>query len=306
MQAAKSILSDILIATDFSQDSRAAAQRAALLAAGHGTRLALLHVMNAPSMSALRELFGLAAAADAELIADATRELDALATSLDLGPGAQAASEVRVGQVVNELLAASARAGLLVLGAHGVNPLRDLILGTTAERLLHRTRTPTLVVRQAPRGPYQRVLVPLDFSVHARAALQAALSVAPRAQFMLLHAFDNPYEGKLWLAGVGDERIQHYRQQTQQQALAKLDALLQELAPAQSCARLVQHGDPAPLILQHEKEFDADLIVIGKSGQSALEDLLIGSVTRHVLSDARCDVLVVRAGARQGPDQGNA
>ncbi len=286
---------NILIAIDFFEDSRAAARRAALLSIEQGARLALLHVMNAPSMNALRELFGLANGADSELVADARREIEAMAAALDVGPNPAPSTEVRVGQVVNEVLAASAQAALLVLGAHGANPLRDLILGTTAERLLHRTRLPTLVVRRAPCGPWRRVLVAVDFSVHARAALQIALDMAPQAQFMLLHAFDNPYEGKLWLAGVDDERIQHYRQQTQQQALARLDALLQELAPAQPCARLVLHGDPAPLILAHEQEFDADLIVIGKSGQSALEDLLIGSVTRHVLSDARCDVLVVRA-----------
>ncbi len=294
---------NLLVATDFSADSRAAAQRAALLAAGQeGVRLTLLHVMNAPSMSALRELFGLANEADAELIADARRELEALAATLELGQRPAPLTEVRVGQVVQEILAASVQAGLLVLGAHGANPLRDLILGTTAERLLHRTRLPTLVVREAPRAPWQRVLVAVDFSAHAHAALRIALDLAPQAHFMLLHAFDNPYEGKLWLAGVDDARIRHYRQQTQQQALARLDALLQELAPAQPCARLVLHGDPAPLILAHEQEFDADLIVIGKSGQSTLEDLLIGSAARHILSDARCDVLVACAPMKETPN----
>ena len=42
----------------------------------------------------------------------------------------------------------------------------------------------------------------------------------------------------------------------------------------------------------------ADLVAIGKHGTSALEDLLLGSVTLHTLASARCDVLVVPAKAR--------
>ena len=38
---------------------------------------------------------------------------------------------------------------------------------------------------------------------------------------------------------------------------------------------------------------EPDLIVMGKHGQSGWEDMLLGSVTKHVILDATCDVLVV-------------
>ena len=38
---------------------------------------------------------------------------------------------------------------------------------------------------------------------------------------------------------------------------------------------------------------DSDLIVIGRQGQSAEEDLLLGSVSRRVLTEADADVLVL-------------
>lgn len=37
---------------------------------------------------------------------------------------------------------------------------------------------------------------------------------------------------------------------------------------------------------------DADLIVMGKHGRSALEELLLGSVTEHVLAYSGCDVFI--------------
>jgi len=45
-------------------------------------------------------------------------------------------------------------------------------------------------------------------------------------------------------------------------------------------------------ILEHEQMMDADLIVMGKHGQSALEELLLGSVTLHVLAYSSSDVFI--------------
>ncbi|MCC6611057.1 MAG: universal stress protein [Burkholderiales bacterium] len=289
-----STIGSLLIATDFSEDSRAAASRGAQLAAELGARLALLHVMSGPYLGALRESFGLAAEADAKLIDDARRQLSAMANEIAGVRGLAPTAQVRVGHVVNEILSACAQADMLVLGAHGVNPLRDLILGTTAERLLKRNRRPTLVVKRPPQGPYRRVLVPVDFSAHSPVALRCAMEIAPEAEVTVIHAFENPYEGKLWVAGVSDEQIRDYRQLAQQQALGRIDELLLKSGDPYRCARSVVRGDAAPVIVAKEAELGVDLIVIGKHGQTLTEELLIGSVTRHVLSDSKCDVLVVR------------
>jgi nucleotide-binding universal stress UspA family protein len=56
---------------------------------------------------------------------------------------------------------------------------------------------------------------------------------------------------------------------------------------------IVERADAARLILQREQVLGADLIVIGKRKRPAVEALLLGSTTRHVLADAGCDVLVV-------------
>ncbi|MHB1402423.1 MAG: universal stress protein [Thiobacillus sp.] len=45
-------------------------------------------------------------------------------------------------------------------------------------------------------------------------------------------------------------------------------------------------------IIEHEQTTDADLIVMGKHGQSVMEELLLGSVTKHVLAYSSSDVLI--------------
>ena len=64
----------------------------------------------------------------------------------------------------------------------------------------------------------------------------------------------------------------------------------------------VIHGDPAQQIIAMEQEVDADLIVVGKHGSHIAEELLLGSVTKHVLAESQCDVLVI-CDPRAAPDQ---
>lgn len=182
---------------------------------------------------------------------------------------------------------------MLVLGARGMNPVRDAILGTTAERLLRKCAKPVLIVKRMSQAAYRHVLVPVDFSPYSAGALAMAALIAPRAAITLVHAFEVPMEGKLWLAGVAEDRIHEYRIQARRQALSDIDLLIEAAAvDAQRCFRTVEHGAAVPLILAEEAGHNADLIVIGKHG-SAAEELLLGSVARHVLTDAKCDVLVV-------------
>jgi hypothetical protein len=68
-------------------------------------------------------------------------------------------------------------------------------------------------------------------------------------------------------------------------------------------APLVRHGDPAQLIAALEQEQACDLVIIGKHGQHKAEELLLGSVTKHVLAESQCDVLVT---SDIGTPQGHA
>jgi len=291
-------LTTILAPTDFSGPSRHAAERAALLARAHGARLHLIHVVHAGALDRLRALLGTDAGVEAELILDANRQLEALAADLGGEHGPAIETSLRNGSVLTEVGAQgdALNADLLVLGARGAGFLRRMALGTTSERLLRTTRRPLLVVRRKAHEPYRRVLVPVDFSPASRHALALARRVAPDAQLLLLHAYEVPFESRMQLAGVDSQRIEHYRAQARQSAHQRLHdtAAAAGLRPGQwqPCLML---QDPSLAILEQEQDGDCDLIVIGKQGQGFVGDLLLGSVTKHVLAESDGDVLVSTA-----------
>jgi nucleotide-binding universal stress UspA family protein len=111
---------------------------------------------------------------------------------------------------------------------------------------------------------------------------------------LLLHAFELPFEEKLQFAGVSAAVIERYRRDAEQLATAQLAAFARAAGIEPAAARLtVCHGDPSRVILEYEQAQDCDLLVVGKRGLSVVEELLLGSVTKHVLAEATADVLVV-------------
>jgi nucleotide-binding universal stress UspA family protein len=287
----------LLAATDFSAPARHAAARASHVARGIGARLTLLHVMSQTALDDLQQWFGVPALdglAD-RLLDGAGENLLRLASTLESRYGGPVEATVSTGPVVPEIArqAEVLAADLIVVGGRGEAFMRHALLGSTAERLLRKTLRAVLVVKQNPIDDYRRALVPIDFSPWSLAAPGLARAVAPRAELVLLHACDLPFEGKLRYAGIEDTRIDAYHHAARHRALEQMEALAasRDLPPERTRLVVVQ-GDPARQVLEQEQEQDCDVIVLGKHGRNMLETLLIGSVTKHVLAASSCDVLM--------------
>ena len=287
-------LKSIVAATDFSEEARHAADRAALLAKEQQAQLDLLHVISDSSLNALHKLFRAPADVEAKLVDDARTTLNELTADIDRKTPVVTNACIKTGRVLDEVLSASESADLLVLGAHGLNPLRDLILGTTAERLLRTCKRPVLVTKRPPLAAYEHVIVPVDFSSYSAPALTMAMQIAPNARITIIHAFRVPFEGRLWMAGAAGETIQEYCEEERQEAVRKIRDLIHGFKDdAYRISFAVERGGVSRVILAKEEELSTDLIVIGKHGRSMVEEWLLGSVTRHVLAGSKCDVLVV-------------
>lgn len=287
--------SHILAATDFSPPARHAADRAARLARETGGTLTLMHVLPGAALQDLQQWLGLHHAAEGALQADAREQLQQQADELQAAYPLHVRCVAASGNALQAIAAEadSLEAALVVVGARGAGFMRRMVLGTTAERLLRRTRRPVLVVRQTAHEPYRRMLVALDFSPWSLPALAAARQAAPQARLVLLAVFQVPFEEKLHFAGVTPATIDLYRAQARTLATQRLHALAQQagLTPG-SWDPVVVEGDASQRIIEVEQARDCDLVVLGKHGQSATEDLLLGSVTKHVLADGVADLLV--------------
>jgi nucleotide-binding universal stress UspA family protein len=288
-------ISTIVAATDFSFAAHRAVRRAGMLAKAHGAALELVHVIDASSAKTLllssTEPNSSGPNLEERVRSEAKRSLESLADDVIKAGGVVTAQLLREGAVRDEIVAAAARSDLLVLGPRGINPVRDFLLGTTAERMARMVPCPMLVVKQDPQISYDHVLVPVDFSRYSAPALKFAAELAPDATLHVFHVVDSSLHGTLQRAGVSADAITAYREGLVREAKASLAVLTAGL-PDRTLS-LAEAGDARLLISEHATRSGCTLIVMGKQGRSWLAEHLIGSVTRLVLERATCDVVVV-------------
>jgi nucleotide-binding universal stress UspA family protein len=146
----------------------------------------------------------------------------------------------------------------------------------------------------------QKILVAYDGSTQSKEALDWAidLSLMAKAQVVVVKVtemMDLSEMSALYEAGSGEavvaqiEEIQKADHKLLEDAIS---AVGERKGVAITTALL--NGNVAAAILDYAKENAVDLIVTGTKGHGVLEELLMGSVTRNLVSLARIPVLVVK------------
>ena len=147
--------------------------------------------------------------------------------------------------------------------------------------------------------PRQRIVVGVDGSAGARAALTWALAEAAnrRAAVEVITAFPVDF---YWTDAflLDKRRIDAIRSDTEARARAMVDEVRLDTAVAGlpgadelDVQVLVGAGPPAPHLVQRSE--GAALLVVGSRGRGALRSTVAGSVALHCSAHARCPVVVV-------------
>jgi len=281
--------------------SESALARATELAREHGALLTLAHVVPASLWEDLgTQLVG---AVDLDSLSpeaaqqSASDRLRRRAAELDARDGLTCGTRVAAGRPARELthIAAAVSADLLVVGAHGEHAARDMLLGTTAQKVLRVAPCPVLVVKRRPPFDYRSILAPTDFSGPSHNAIKRGLELFPGATLHIAHAFELPYDGLARYAGVDAASLARYHRAAQERLHGTLFAFANGVGAAPERRVLhVNHGHPARCIERWIETVGADLVVIAAHGRSELETTFLGSVSLHTVLAASCDVLVLR------------
>jgi nucleotide-binding universal stress UspA family protein len=296
----------ILYPTDFSRCAAHALPHTLRLVERYGAKLHLLHALvlheadpgnAAHRLPDMEELYqALEQQAEAQLRAEVAAE-------------GKEHIEIRRAQV-RSISAASAildytaenDIDLIVMGTHGRRGLRRLLLGSVAEEVVRLAPCPVLTVpeRELREGlsadHVERIVVPVDFSQHAKLALAYARELAAvyGAHLHLLHVVDEVVYPDFYppIMPSGGSITEELRDQS----LEKLRGLLTTAEGSEVEADVhVGAGRAAPAIADFAKDQAIDLIVIASHGLTGISHVLLGSVTEQVVRRAPCPVFTVKA-----------
>jgi nucleotide-binding universal stress UspA family protein len=202
------------------------------------------------------------------------------------------------------------KADMIVVGARGLGPIQQALLGSISRGVAHSAHVPVFVARDnAARagGEGYRVLVAFDESE----ASEHAVGVMKRLSFpghtigRVVTVIESMFAGEVpeWLekqARDADSEAmaqawvrEHDRERDHaREMLVSLSARLPEGFHGHE--PIVREGHPSQQILETIKDEQIDLVVLGAHSHGIIGRLLIGSTSENVLAHAPCSVLIVR------------
>ena len=225
--------------------------------------------------------------------------------------GWQTRTLVREGHTAEQIVAAARElvCDLVVVGSHGMTGISRFMLGSVAQKVVKYANCSVLVgrVRDEPVSsgssdvksadvPPMRLLLAFDGSETANAAvaLLSAIPLRDRSDVTVLGALT--VTTKFNRMDITEQTLESWGRR-KVELKAELDAAAERLRKATPHVRVIlrENGpDPSREILDAARQLDADLIVVGHKGKSAIKRFLMGSVSNRVLHHSDRSVLVVR------------
>jgi nucleotide-binding universal stress UspA family protein len=198
------------------------------------------------------------------------------------------------------------RPDLVVMATHGRSGLGRWLYGSVAEAVLGRSTTPILLTRawhaeQPARSAaeYERLIVPLDGSTFAEAALPLATELAATigAELVLLRVIFPPQEARYGENGRVLSYIDQELESLQTDAnryLAQIERRIREQYPTVRTMIDVRLGLPVDGIVSASERAGATMVVMATHGRTGLSRLFLGSVAGAVLRTGEVPLLLIR------------
>jgi len=296
-------LSTILVAVDFSTGSRTAYEQAVRIAALHGAKLQVLHVVDSAAVAALADsreepFENHAKVATEGANAALKRWMEQSTAPVDCEV------TIALGTPLHEILehARTLKADLLVAGIAGAGEM-PAGAGSISSKLARKVQTPVLLVRTNHPQAFRKIVACIDFSESSRAVVEQAHSLARMdgAEVDFLHVWQEPWVAMAYptpFADPGGPALV-YTPEEREACIQRLRGDLHEfvgtaahgIESAEVLHEAPSHGNG---IVAHAQAALADLIIVGGKGRTNLHYVLLGSTAERLLTRLPCSLLVVK------------
>lgn len=182
---------------------------------------------------------------------------------------------------------------LIVMPTHGREGLSRYLQGSVSEKVVRLSSVPVLTARMQPDEqlvfPYENILIPTDGSAGATHAAKHGLALAESLD-ATVHVLSIVETSSLGL----DVRSTGSEDEFEQEATAAVDEIVADAdAHGLDVIRHVEQGTPAEVILHSIKPNEIHAIVMGTTGRSGIDRILLGSVAEHTVRTAPVPVITV-------------
>ncbi|HLR03542.1 MAG TPA: universal stress protein [Virgibacillus sp.] len=143
---------------------------------------------------------------------------------------------------------------------------------------------------------FSRLLVAYDGSPDSQKALTRAAEFIADDSDIQVDIVNVMYPPSMYLYSLyGSQLSQEVLQEVDEKArqtILEAEELMDDYKDA--CQFIQLEGNARQELIDYADEHAIDLIIIGSRGLGAFKGMLLGSVSQHVVQNARCDVLVIK------------
>lgn len=298
---------DLVIATDFSDNSQAAVRWGAFLARQLGSKATMVHVVDlAAGDNAWRILVETPEEIERSAVMESSERLRDFVDEAIGDVSEDVDFEVELGNPTDEILsfARTFDDPIIVVGTRGKSRFQEFFLGNTARRLVRQSESPAILVPPGAEVSTPRdLVVGVDFSDASREAVRRSALMARTygASVHLVYGYVLPevatFDGSMAsIASETDELVDE-----KEQALAKMVRQVEadDVVETISAVQL----PPAQAIVHEAEEREAQFIFVGSHGRRGVKRFFLGNTAERVMRNAPCPLFVVRAPeSAQGED----
>ena len=220
---------------------------------------------------------------------DGERLLDRVQSLLPMQAG-PSTKHLRIGSPAEVIvsMAEEQKVDLIVMGARGLGPVKERLLGSVSHRILTLARCATLIVN-GPVKAMKQILLPLEGPFDAEAAIR----------FLQLKPFHDAIELSLLTVlpstqppGPADAATATAAAEILEEQADYIEGVAERLrAIGYQAHGVAVAGVPTAVILQEATTLRSDLILMGTRGRQGITRFVLGSVSHAVLHKMPCPVL---------------
>ena len=283
----------LLLAVDGSDNSYEAVRALKYLA--RAEELHLVHVLDVPSPAypmmmpeVAQELYE---SVERNMRDDGTRLLDRIVSLLPLDAG-PVTKHLVVGSPVDQIvaLAEQQKINLILLGARGLGPIKERLVGSVSHRVLTFGPGAKLIL-SGPLKTLHHILLPLQGSYDADHAI-SFLQQKPFREAPTITLFTVlPHTRPPWpVDAVSAEHMETHSLGKAKDFLNEIAAKLRPLGYQTRVATTL--STPVEGILQEAKALNPDLILAGSRGRRGLTRMVLGSVSHALLHQGTYPLMI--------------
>ncbi|MFC4949874.1 universal stress protein [Pseudonocardia sp. GCM10023141] len=273
-------------------------------AAEAAARRCPLHLVHAQRPPLLIDPYGVALPVDGVLghrTAAAAALRDARSLARDVASEITVSTRLSSGPPTRALLQATQHAQLLVIGGFARSSLYDRLARSVSSRTVTQARCPVAVIRRDTRRPGRgggpRVVVGVGRGASGARTIEFAFRAARQrgVPLVAVHAWTPDLPADLEAVSGSAAAAADEGRAALEQALASWQARFGDVAVSLA----LRHADPAHAVIGESA--GAALLVVGARERRGLRRTLLGSVSRTVLQQAGCPVVIVQNGHGTAP-----